>query len=126
MTQEKIVKKFIQNPAYLENGAGRLGKMWKVTRDEIYTAKAEARRIIHESKYAELQNVIAEQEETIAKYIGSQPSEGGEIKKFESTKPLSPTEIEKLAGTDGITSYVARVWDKMLPSGVWTYSIDVR
>jgi len=42
---------------------------------------------------------------------------------FESNKPLSPKEIEKLAGVDNISTFIDRVWSKSHKNGTWTYSI---
>lgn len=126
MTVEQISQKFITNPKYLDKGAGYLSKQWECRKEEIYEAKEIARAHFHGRKVSELEGVIAIQEEAIARYIGSEKSDIGTTKKFESTKPLSPEEIEKLASVDNINTYVARVWDKLLPSGVWTYSIDIR
>lgn len=43
-----------------------------------------------------------------------------------SDKPLSPKELEELAGVDNINSFVARTWLKSSDKGTWNYSIDVR
>jgi hypothetical protein len=126
MNIEKIVDTFIQKPNYLDMGAGKLSKRWNCTKDDIYKAKEEARAFINSSKLTELQNIISEQEDVIAKYIGSETSDGATLKKFESARPLSPEEIKELAQVDGINTRVARVWDKLLPTGKWIYSIDIR
>lgn len=44
---------------------------------------------------------------------------------LESDKPLSPKEIEKLAGVDNISTFIDRVWSKSHKNGSWTYSILV-
>lgn len=126
MTIDKITQKFLTNPGYLENGAGQLGKRWGVSEEKIKDAKKQARRIIKADEQAQLQNSIAEDEEQIAKYIGSSPGDEGVVKKFQSSKPLTPKELEELSGVDGINTFVARTWDKLQTSGVWTYSIDIR
>jgi len=126
MNIEKIVDTFIQKPNYLDMGAGKLSKRWNCTKDDIYKAKEQARAFINSSQLTELQNIISEQEDVIAKYIGSETSDGVTLKKFESARPLSPEEIKELAQVDGINTRVARVWDKLLPNGKWIYSIDIR
>lgn len=126
MTFDNVYEKFISNPKYLDKGAGFLAKQWNCKKSEIYEAKERAREYLHAGQLSGLKRVIESQEEKIAKYVGSQTDGDSTIKKFESVKPLSPKEIEELAGVDNISTYVARVWDKLLPSGVWTYSIDIR
>jgi UDP-2,3-diacylglucosamine pyrophosphatase LpxH len=42
---------------------------------------------------------------------------------LESSHPLSPKEIEELAGVDNITTFVDRSWLKSHKNGTWTYSI---
>lgn len=116
----QIVEKFIKNPAYLENGAGLLSKTWNCSKDDIYKAKQIARNKINIQKPS-----IDIKVPTIT---GNETNfeEGSKQVKLESPSPLTPSEIEKLVGVDGITTYVARVWDKLLPSGTWTYSVDIR
>src|SRR5690348_12407305 len=41
---------------------------------------------------------------------------------LESDKPLSPKEIEQLAGVDNISTFIDRVWSKSHKNGTWTYS----
>lgn len=128
MKIDKITQKFLSNPTYLENGAGLLAKRFSVTKETIYKAKERARAIITADEKAELQEIIADQEDQLATYIGSKPNEDGNgaVKTYQSTRPLSPEEIEKLSGVDGINTYVSRFWDKLQTNGIWTYSIDVR
>lgn len=126
MTIDKITQKFLTNPGYLENGAGKLGKSWGVSIEKIKDAKKQARRIIKADEQAQVQNSIAEDEEKIAKYIGSTPGDDGVVKKFQSPKPLTPKELEELSGVDGINTFIARTWDKLQTNGIWTYSIDIR
>lgn len=126
MKLDNLTRKFIDQPANLEMGAGKLATRFKCTTEDIYKAKAQARKVLGAVEIAELSNIISEQEEHLARYVGSESSTGGSIKNFESVKPLSPKEIEQLAGVDGIGTRIARVWDKLLPNGKWTYAIDVR
>lgn len=123
MTIEQLTEKFIKNPWYLDSGAGKLSKLFNCTKEDIYETKARVRKAAQQEVLTELKEVLKEE---TAKYIGSQ-SDGETItKRFTSVKPLSPKEIEELVGVDNINTYVARVWDKLLPSGIWTYSVDVR
>ena len=46
MQFEDIVKKFIDNPCYLTNGAGQLSIRWGVTKNTIKAARTEARERI--------------------------------------------------------------------------------
>lgn len=153
MILDEITKKFLANPSYFRNGAGYLAKAFGVSREEIYEAKKKARELLTKNipdewealeetpmryyklpgEEAEIHNCIAEQEnvivdtlQTLTNYIGSEQGEEGTTKKFVAQRNLSPEEIEKLAGVDGINTYVARVWEKLQPQGHWTYSIDVR
>lgn len=121
MQINEIIQKFAKNPKYLENGAGLLSKMWKCSKEDIYKAKelyrAEMNREL-EAQVIELQSKILSQETNF---------ETGEKKvSIQSSNPLSPKEIEEMVGVDGITTYVARVWDKLNTNGQWTYSVDIR
>jgi hypothetical protein len=138
---DEITQKFIDSPGYLKNGAGFLAQQWKCTRDQIYEAKEKARKLMEAMdslEKFELKKTTVQmgKDEFINEvdifntkapvYTGSESTEEGSIKKFESPNALTPEEIEKLAGVDNINTYVARVWDKLLPSGKWIYSIDIR
>lgn len=48
---------------------------------------------------------------------------GDETLTFQSSKPLSPEEIDALAQVDNITRVVTRTWLKSSRNGIWTYSI---
>lgn len=123
MTVEQLKEKFIKSPVYLDTGAGKLSKLFHCTKEDVYMAKAEARTAMQKNTFVELKKELKEE---VAKYVGSQ-SDGETItKRFTSPKPLSPKEIEELVGVDNISTYIARVWDKLLPSGIWTYSVDIR
>lgn len=122
---ENLTQKFLANPAYLDMGAGKLSNRWNCTKEEIYEAKENARDIMNTKQVFKLQEDI-NATGNCAKYVGSEITEDGQIKKFESAKPLSPKEIEELVSVDGINTSIARVWDKLLPNGVWTYSVDIR
>jgi len=131
MIINNITQKFLDNPGYLKNGAGYLAEQWKCSKDEIYEAKSQARQIMAMTEAIERANDTANSFEVQVKseplkYTGSETTPDGTVKKYESDKPLTPKEIEELAGVDGINTYVARVWDKLLPNGKWTYSIDIR
>lgn len=131
MIIDRITQKFLDKPAYLRNGAGFLAQAWGCTRQDIYEAKEKARQLIsvlEEDNEPKIRMGMEEIEADILtpKYIGSEQNEDGIIKKFESSKPLTPKEIEELVSVDNINTYVARVWDKMLPSGRWVYSVDIR
>lgn len=127
---DDITKKFLDSPGYLKNGAGYLAEQWKCSKDQIYEAKERARILMGAidklEKYELAQANQEDVEATSPLYTGSESNTDGVIKKFESSKPLTPKEIEELSGVDNINTYVARVWDKLLPSGKWIYSIDVR
>jgi hypothetical protein len=133
MTVRELVTKFITQPSYLDMGAGKLAGRFGCSKEAIYKAKEEARHHLHAAELADVNDIVARHEavilrqtEELAKYVGSESTTDGSIRKFETARPLTPTEIKELAGVDEVTSYVARVWDKMLPNGKWTYSIDVR
>lgn len=126
MTVKDLTLKFITHPANLDMGAGKLAARYNCTREDIYKAKIEARKLLHAAEVADLQETVKVQQTELANYVGSESTPEGTIRKYESARPLSPKEIEDLVGADGITTTVARVWDKMLPSGKWTYSVDLR
>ncbi len=126
MTVRELTLKFITQPTYLDMGAGKLADRYGCTKDDIYEAKVEARKLLHAAEVADLNETIVRQEVQLAKYIGSETTSDGTIRKFEAARPLTPQEIEELVGADGITTRVARVWDKLQTNGIWTYSVDVR
>jgi hypothetical protein len=126
MTVKDLTLKFITHPANLDMGAGKLAARYNCTRENIYEAKIEARKLLHAAEIADAHEIIKTQEDQLAKYMGSESTPDGTVRKYESSRPLSPKEIEDLVGADGITTTVARVWDKMLPNGKWTYSVDLR
>src|SRR6476620_8179331 len=68
-----------------------------------------------EDKGEENQNLISSEE--------TDYKSGNKKITFESNKPLSPKEIEKLAGVDNISTFVDKVWSKSHRDGKWTYSI---
>lgn len=125
MSINEIVQKFLDSPPYLNNGAGFLSKKWGVSKEEIVEARGIARTMLNKGEVKREPKFI-DVEITAPFYTGSETSSEGITKKFESPKPLSPKEIEELAGVDNVTTFVARVWDKLLPNGRWVYSIDVR
>ena len=49
-TVEEIVQKFLKNPIYLTNGAGKLAKQWNVSKEDIYEARNETRRRLKEDE----------------------------------------------------------------------------
>lgn len=126
MTIQDLTLKFITHPHNLEMGAGKLSGRYGVTREDIYKAKIEARKLLHAAEVAELQETVKTQSVELAKYVGSESTEGGSIRKYETDRPLLKHEVEELVGADGIVTTVARVWEKMQPNNKWTYSIDVR
>ncbi len=126
MTVKDLTLKFITHPANLDMGAGKLATRYSCTREDIYKAKIEARKLLHAAEVADLHEVVKTQEAELTKYMGSESTPDGTIRKYESARPLSPKEIEDMVGADGVTTTVARVWDKMLPNGKWTYSVDLR
>lgn len=126
MTVKDLTLKFITHPANLDMGAGKLATRYDCTREDIYKAKIEARRLLHAAEVADLEETVKTQKSELARYVGSETNDSGTVRKYEASRPLSPKEIEDLVGADGVTTYVSRVWDKLLPSGIWTYSVDVR
>ena len=123
MTLNDVKNKFKKNPKYLETGAGKLSKAWNTTVDIIY----EAKKLIRSEKESDV--IASNYIETLETLItGADHDIENNTKKvtIASPKPLTPKEIEVMVGVDQITSYVARVWDKLLPTGNWTYSVDIR
>lgn len=126
MIIDKITQKFIDSPNYLGQGAGFLAKKWKCEKEDIYKAKLKAKDLMKLTETTKLQSIIADKDRQLATYIGGKMEGENQVKTFETTRPLTPQEIEELAGVDGITTEVARVWDKLQMNGMWTYSIDIR
>lgn len=44
MNREEVIQRFIKNPVYMSNGAGKLSKVWNVPVEIIKSARDEARR----------------------------------------------------------------------------------
>lgn len=128
---QTLVDRFVQHQGYLAKGAGYLSKQFDVDKKDIYKAKERAREIIYNNESTQLQMVIAEQEEEIARLVSSkdEPDTDGFIKSstnvFESTRILTQAEIKELAGIDDITCRLGMVWKKLQTNGRWTYSIQV-
>lgn len=126
MTLEQLTQKFITSPKNMEMGAGKLSARYGCSKSDVYKAREAARKHLHAEEVADLETVIALQEAHIAKYVGSETSDEGVTKKYESVNPLTRKELEELVGADGVTTTISRVWEKQAPNGTWTYSIDVR
>lgn len=126
---QALVEQFLSKPAEMGKGAGYLAKRFKTTKENIYEAKEEARKILHGNETANLQNIIAECEDKVARLVGTKTGlEAGihsTTKTFESTRILTQEEIKELAGVDGITCRLGLVWNKLQTNGLWTYSIQV-
>lgn len=126
MTIDQLTQKFLDNPVYLTNGAGFLAKTWNVKKEDVYKAKLKARELKSLDETTKLKSELDRKDKELAKYVGSKTDGDSIIKTYQTLKPLSRKEIEELVGADGITTEVARVWDKLQTNGMWTYSIDVR
>jgi hypothetical protein len=126
MIIDKLTQKFLDKPIYLDKGAGYLAKLWKVQKEDIYKAKINAKDLKNLAYSSKLKSEIDRKDKELARYTGSKRDGDNVVKTFETTKPLTPKEIEDLAGVDGITTEIARVWDKLQTNGIWTYSIDIR
>lgn len=120
---QNLIDRFLKNPKYLDTGAGKLSKLWKSSKEEIIEAKQKARTELGIKKLETLKKEVIGKP---GKYVGSESTPTGVIKRFEAVKPLSPKEIEELAQVDNITTRISRVWDKMLANGTWTYAIDIK
>jgi hypothetical protein len=125
MTIDVLTQKFVTQPANLQMGAGKLSKRWGCTKDDIYKAKENARKLITSTPTAvDISTPSATEQPT--RYVGSETTDKGVTKNFESPTPLSPKEIQDLVKVDGISTRITRVWDRLLANGRWTYSVDVR
>lgn len=51
-SHQELIEKFIKNPSYLDNGAGKLSISWGVTKEEIKEAKAAARRLMNHPQFS--------------------------------------------------------------------------
>lgn len=126
MKKAEIVQEMLNRRYLLKKGANELSKIFKVKKDLIYKAKEEIKEFLHKVETTELSNIISDQEDEIVKYLGSDSTKTSSIQKFESSKPLSPKEIETLVGVDNISTYVNKVLDRQLANGKWIYTVDVR
>lgn len=120
MIIDNLTQKFISQPANLDMGAGKLSIRWNCTKEDIYKAKDKARKIINTATQS------TEEQKEVVKYVGSDQTATSTTKNFESVRPLSPKEVEDLVQVDGINTKVSRVWNRLLPNGKWTYSVDVK
>jgi len=66
---------------------------------------------------------VVEIEKNKVETVETDHSTGSQRLTIKSDKPLSPREIEQLAGVDSIITFVDRSWLKSSKDGVWTYSI---
>jgi uncharacterized protein YprB with RNaseH-like and TPR domain len=56
---EKLIKRFLENPTYLTNGAGLLSRRWNCSKEEIYEARREAKvRITNASRKKEFKRLF--------------------------------------------------------------------
>ena len=99
---QNLINKLIDHPAYLKQGAPYLANKFKCSIQDIVTAKKQVKDKIKPIP----ENRI--------------------VKKIDSLYALSPKEIEAMVKVDNVTTYIARVWDKQLKDGSWTYSVDIR
>jgi hypothetical protein len=60
-----LTNKFIEKPKYLEQGAGYLAEVFKTTTKNIYAAKDEARKKIHQAETDKLNRKIKEQQDQL-------------------------------------------------------------
>ena len=91
MNLQSIIDRLVKNPSYLDKGAGFLAKVFKTSKENIYKAKEKARATLNASKETELQNIIAEHEETINKKFNSKGEcdiEGKTTKRIKTLEDL--------------------------------------
>lgn len=119
----KYTQRFINTPGQMGKGSGYLAQQWKCTQSEVIDARREARRILAGHEKAETANYIVELETQLTERITDNKT-GNETLTFQSSKPLSPKEIQELAQVDNLTSFVDRTWLKSHKNGTWTYSIN--
>ncbi len=126
MITDKLTQRFLDNPSYLDNGAGALAKRFDCSKSDIIDAKMNVRAILDRRKKEGEFKEVEKDSTNSPKHVSTETSGEGEVHKFESTKSLSPEEIRNLVQVDNITTEVARTWNKLQPNGVWTYSVDIR
>lgn len=112
-----IVEKFIENPKNLDLSANKLATRWNVTKEEIVAAKALARQKLLIDFQQDVKDVT---------YIGYDIQDNEVKKTYHSPAPLSPDEIQKLVGVDGVTSKISKVTDRLLPNGNWVYTVEIK
>lgn len=113
-----LVEKFITNPKNLEMGAGKLAERWNCSKQEIYTAKAEARKMMSDDTLETIPDNTT--------FVGSETSDGEVKKTYHTPKPLTVKEIHDLVAADGLTSKITKISDKLLANGTWVYTIEIK
>lgn len=131
---QPYVDRLINYPDYFSQATEKLARKWETSPEVIYEAKLLAKDLLHSSQIQDLQQQLTEVEDSLfyfhdqaeSRYIGSETTAEGIVKKYETDQPLSPEEIKQLAGVDDITTTLGMVWDKLGKNGKWTYSIQVK
>lgn len=119
--QKILVERFCNKPAYLDNGAGKLARRWKVSEMEVREAKILARELLRSSRENEQANYIKTLEDQLVKISNEKGT-------LESTitsdfAPQSDEELARLHKIDLKKYKISNYWSKVKPDGKFTSSV---
>lgn len=120
-----IIEKFIKTPVSMNAGSGKLAKRYNTTREIIIEAKKIARQQlgITSTTLTSREAVEIIKDTLGVTEVETDHQSGTQKFVINSTKPLSPKEIEEMVNVDNITTFVDRSWLKSHRDGTWTYSV---
>ena len=122
---QDLIKKFLKNPSYLDNGAGSLSLKWGVSKEEIKEAKVAA-RMLSENLNTPLQKLTEALENQHTTSINKTPklsesrvnTESGETKHtLLFDRPLTKEELEEHFHIDNINLKITNYWSILVKSG---------
>jgi hypothetical protein len=128
-SHQELIEKFIKNPSYLDNGAGKLSISWGVTKEEIKEAKAAARRLMNHPQFSlqsfSLKTLVEDLEastpstEKTPKLSESRVDiESGETKHtLLFDRPLTKEELEEHFHIDNVNLKITNYWSILVKSG---------
>lgn len=122
---ELLIEKFTSNPRSMNVSSGKLSKRTGFSKEEVLEAKEQVRRNLGITKRFEIVKEVVDEVKNLLGITETETDHQTGNQKFtlNSTKPLTPKEIEELVGVDNITIFVDRSWLKSHKNGTWTYSV---
>lgn len=111
LSVSSIVYKYLQNPKYMECGAGKMAKLWGTTPENIRQARAKARNLLH--KDTSVVSRVEDLKNKVAKYEGTFNEE-----------PKSSEDIVALFKIDTSKYALTKYWTKFQGNS-WTVTAEV-